>query len=276
MPLTPIDHSVTRYDLTHAYWLARAAELAYSDADAARDETAAWGFDRFRHFVSPHALPFPLEDTQAYVAGSDRMVVVAFRGTEPTQIKDWLSDTTTPPVPGPGGKGFVHYGFHQALASVYPEVRDTVTEFRADGQSVWFTGHSLGGALAMLAGTRLCLDRPGVVPHGIYTYGQPRTCDRLLAAAHNTALKNRTYRFVNNNDIVPQVPPEPVFTHVDAIRYFDADGELHDRMPLLTGMRDRAKGLTADLLAPASDGIRDHFMGAYLKNLEKNLAKAPA
>jgi triacylglycerol lipase len=273
VPITAIDHSVTRYELAHAYWLARASELAYRDADVAREDLAAWGFDRFRHFVSPHAMPFPLEDTQAFVAGSEQMVVVAFRGTEPIQIKDWLSDIDTPPVPGPANKGFVHFGFSQALASVYPELRDTVAEYSADGQTVWFTGHSLGGALAMLAGNRLCLEEPGVVPNGIYTYGQPRTCDRLLAVAHNSALANRTYRFVNNNDIVPQVPPEPVFTHVDAIRYFDANGTLHHRMPLMTGLLDRAKGLTADLFAPTSDGIRDHFMGAYLKNLEKNLEK---
>ena len=271
MPITAIDHSTTGYDLEHAYWLARAAELAYRDADAAEEELTAWGFHRFRHFVSPHRLPFPLDDTQAYAAGSDRMVVVAFRGTEPEQIKDWLSDVDTPPVPGPAAKGFVHFGFHQALASVYPELRDTVTEYSAGGQSVWFTGHSLGGALAMLAGTRLYFEEPNVAPHGIYTYGQPRTCDRLLAAAHNSALRNRTYRFVNNNDVVPQVPPAPLYTHVDAARYFDAEGVLHDRMPLTAQLADHARGMTADLFAPTSDGIRDHFMSAYLKNFEKNL-----
>lgn len=41
-------------------------------------------------------------------------------------------------------------------------------------------------------------------------------------------------------------------------------------MPLLTGLVDRAKGFTADLLAPASDGVRDHFMHAYIDALEKN------
>ncbi|MEU0685393.1 lipase family protein [Streptomyces uncialis] len=273
MPVAALDHSETGYSPRQAYWLARAAQAAYADEDTAREELAGWGFDRFRHFRTPHAAPFPLEDTQAYVAGSDRMVIVAFRGTEPAVLKDWLSDGNTPPVPGPAGKGLVHLGFHLALASVHPEVRDTVVEFGGAGRSVWLTGHSLGGALAMLSGARLRFEDPNLSPHGVFTYGQPRTCDRLLATAYNDALKNRTHRFVNNNDIVPQVPPAPVFSHVERLRYFDADGRLHDRMPFAAGVADRVTGMTADAFAPASDGIRDHLMAAYLTNLEKNVPR---
>ncbi|WP_331769923.1 hypothetical protein OG948_40125 (plasmid) [Embleya sp. NBC_00888] len=191
---TAWDHTASGYSLPHAYWMAQAADLAYKDPAEVEARAHHWGFDRVRHLASPHAMPFPIEDTQAYVMGSDRMVVAAFRGTEPTQIRDWLSDATTPPVPGPGGTGFVHHGFNQALASVYPEVRDTVAGMRTDGQTV---------------------------------------------------------------------------------RHFDADGKLHDRMPVLAGLADRAKGLTADPLAPASDGLRDHPMKNYPACLEKNLARTP-
>ncbi|WP_435878728.1 hypothetical protein [Streptomyces klenkii] len=61
--------------------------------------------------------PFPLEDTQTYTMAGDDMVITAFRGTEPAQIKDWLSDATTPPWPGPAKTGYVHYGFGEALDS---------------------------------------------------------------------------------------------------------------------------------------------------------------
>ncbi|WP_405434753.1 lipase family protein [Streptomyces anulatus] len=267
-----IDHRATRYSLAHAYWLAKASGLAYKDEGAIEEQVRAWGFDRVRHHQTRFSAPFPLQDTQAFTAASDHMIIIAFRGTEPAQIKDWLSDATTPPVPGPSGTGYIHHGFGEALESIYPEVKNSLDEFRDNGQSVWFTGHSLGGALAMLAGARMYLEAPRLAAEGVYTYGQPRVCDRLLAAACNKGFKDRMYRFVNNNDIVPQLPPEPVFTHADALRYIDSRGKLHESMPLIGALADRARGLTADALAPASDGVRDHSIKNYVTALEKNLS----
>lgn len=229
------------------------------------------GVGRVRHHHTRFTLPFPLQDTQAYTIASDRMIVTAFRGTEPAQIKDWLSDATTPPWPGPAQTGYVHYGFAQALESVFPAVEKTIAEFRDNDQRVFLTGHSLGGALAMLAGARLHLEEPRLRADGIYTFGQPRTCDRLLAKAYNTAFTKRMYRFVNNNDLVPQLPPEPAFHHVDALRYIAADGKMHEQVPLLGSLPDRAKGLTADVLGPATDAVRDHSILRYIAALEKNL-----
>lgn len=274
MDIPALDHSTTRYSLPHAYWMARAAGLASLDRDGIEEQAAAWGFDQVRYFESTHEMPFPIEDTQAYVMASDRMIVTGFRGTEVLKIYDWLTDADTPPVPGPANKGFVHYGFHQALQSVYPRIRDTIQELRTDGQSIWFTGHSLGGALAMLGGAQLYFEEPRLLPDGVYTFGQPRTCERLLAGAHNAAFRDRCYRFVNNNDIVPQLPPEPVYTHVDALRYFDADGRLHTAMPLVPGLGDRARGLGMDLFAPETDGVKDHHLPNYLAALEKNAVGA--
>ncbi|GHG61123.1 lipase family protein [Streptomyces griseocarneus] len=272
MPAPAIDHHATDYSLAHAYWLARAAELAYHDEGAIEREAKSWGFGRVRHHHTRFTPPFPLEDTQAYTIAGDHMIITAFRGTEPAQIRDWLSDATTPPWPGPARTGYVHYGFGQALESVFPGVRDALAEFRDNGQTVWFTGHSLGGALAMLAGCRMHLEEPRLQADGIYTFGQPRTCDRVLADAHNRGFKKRMYRFVNNNDIVPQLPPEPAYTHVDALRYIDSSGKVRESVTLLGGVTDRLKGATADPFAPASDGIRDHSMKKYLAALEKNLA----
>lgn len=268
---TALDHKATGYSLTHAYWLAKAAGLAYSDPDAIDAEAREWGFDRVRHHHTRHTPPFPLQDTQAYTAASDSMMIVAFRGTQPVEICDWLSDVTTPPWPGYGGTGYIHYGIGQALESVFADVLDAIHTFRDNNQTLWITGHSLGGALAMLAGARLYFEDPRLLADGVYTYGQPRTCDRILAGAHNKAFAKRMHRFVNNNDIVAQVPAEPVFHHVDALHYIDVGGKVRDSMPLIGGLVDRIKGLTADVFAPASDALRDHAITKYVDAIGKNL-----
>ncbi|WKU43052.1 lipase family protein [Streptomyces sp. VNUA116] len=267
-----LDHKARTYSLAHAYWLARAADLSYKDKATIEKQAHDWGFDRVRHHETRFTPPFPLEDTQAFTMAGNDMIITAFRGTEPAQIRDWLSDATTPPWPGPAKTGYIHYGFGKALESVFPEVRDTLKEYRTNDQTVWITGHSLGGALAMLAGARLYLEDPKLLADGVYTYGQPRTCDRLLAAACNKGFRQRLFRFVNNNDIVPQLPPEPAYTHVETLRYIDSAGKVHETMSLLGGLTDRAKGMTADAFAPASDGVRDHSILKYIAALEKNLA----
>ena len=270
MTVPELDHDTTDHSALHAYWLVRAAELTYQPEAEMREATRKWGFDRFHYFYSQHQA-LPIDDTQGFVAGSDRMIILSFRGTEPTQIKDWLTDVNGPAAPGPGAKGFVHLGFHQALDSVFPEIKNKIAEFRDNGQTLWITGHSLGGALAMLAGARLYFEDPRLLADGVVTFGQPRTCDRLLADAYDGVLESRTFRYVNNNDVVPQVPPEPVYHHVKTLRHFGADGKLRKTTGLFGDLTDHAKGLTADMLAPGTDGIRDHFITKYVELLEKNL-----
>ena len=41
----------------------------------------------------------------------------------------------------------------------------------------------------------------------VYTYGQPRVGDPEFSAAYDDALKGVTFRYVNDLDIVPHVPP---------------------------------------------------------------------
>ncbi|WP_329571975.1 hypothetical protein [Kitasatospora sp. NBC_01266] len=91
----------TRYSLAHAYWMARAAGLAVQDPDGSEAQARTWGFEQVRCFESPHKMPFPIEDTQAYTMASDRMVVTGFRDTEVLKIYDWLTDVDIPPVPEP-------------------------------------------------------------------------------------------------------------------------------------------------------------------------------
>ncbi len=256
----------TRYESQNAFWLGKAASLAYQDEPTVWQETSVWGFDRFRFFSK--------RETQAFVIANDKMIITAFRGTEPTQLKDWMTDVDIALVDGLGGK--VHEGFNRALSYVYQDIRNTIAEWQRNGQSLWFTGHSLGAALATLAVAKLRYEEDKPV-YGLYTFGQPRTGDRNFERTFNQDFKPRAFRFVNNNDVVPRVPPRELgYSHVGTFLYFDADGKLHSDISWWYRLLDSIKGNIEDFLKPGTDGIRDHAMNNYLDNLEKNLGVQPA
>ncbi|MFK0293820.1 lipase family protein [Streptomyces sp. NPDC090442] len=263
-----VDQQATGYSLRHALRMVRAAALAHQDEKTIETTAREWGFDRVRHLHTAFCPPFPLDEARAYTLGGRHAIVTAFRGAEPAALRGWLSAAATPPWPGPGGRGYVHHGFAEVLESVWPQILTAVKELRDADQAVYFTGHGLGGALAMLAGARLHFEDPRLTADGVYTFGQPRTCDPGLAGEFNAAFADRMYRFVNHHDLLPQLPAEPAFRHVSALRYIDPRGAVHNTMPLLGGALDRGRGLTAELLAPTSDGIRDHALAAYVTALE--------
>jgi len=110
----------------------------------------------------------------------------------------------------------VHRGFLRSLDTIWREAEDAL----GDGK-VWFTGHSLGAALATLAADRL----PG--SHALYTYGSPRVGDKKF----RQAFRANAYRFVNNNDGITVVPPGSSlfpYRHVGDLKYLDEDGCLID------------------------------------------------
>src|SRR5690606_37727833 len=69
------------------------------------------------------------------------------------------------------------------------------------------TGHSLGGALAVLATAVLKIGLRMPVA-GVYTYGQPRVGDAEFCRVYDQVLKDITFRYVNDADVVPHLPPE--------------------------------------------------------------------
>jgi triacylglycerol lipase len=259
------DLNTTRYDSNTALWLGKAAHLAYQDEPSIGKETSSWGFDRFRFFSK--------RETQAFVIANDKMIVVAFRGTEPGKLRDWLTDVDLTLVDGPVGK--VHDGFNRALTYVYQDVRQTIAEFQTKGQSLWFTGHSLGAALATLAVAKLRHEEDKPV-YGLYTFGQPRTGDRTFERNFNADFKSRAFRFVNNNDIVPRVPPRELgYSHVGTFLHFDSAGNLQSDISWWYRLLDGARSRIEDFLKLRLDDVEDHAMRHYLERLEKNIDVRP-
>lgn len=137
-------------------------------------------------------------------------LVIAYRGTE-LELQDWLTDANAVPAEGLPKDIKVHKGFWQALhdkpgatsQSVLERVTDILSsnDARHEGQVIpcFITGHSLGGALALLTTREVAADINGAC----YTYGAPRVANYEYFAN----MKTPVYRVVNSSDIVPRVPP---------------------------------------------------------------------
>ena len=258
MPTPAFISHTTRYRYQNALFLAKCAELAYQSSEAIHTQITVWGF--------PHFAFFDRQETQAFVAGNDAMIVVAFRGTEPRRLKDWMTDVQIRRKSGPYGK--VHRGFTKSLNNVWEDIQNTLISFQDRGQSIWFTGHSLGAALATLAVAKMGEDAKPV--HGLYTFGQPRVGGKAFARNFDLDFKGQTFRFVNNSDIVTRVPGRALgFRHVGQVLYFDSSGILHDDVHWWNQFLDRVKGHINDLGKIGTDGLKDHGMAKYLKSLRK-------
>ena len=212
-------------DHRNAQALAKASELAYLPGDTGKAEFAAQlGLNA--HLISTG-------NTQAYVAHNDDHIVVAFRGTEsPTSIeglKDWLlSDAVNLLILPTGrlGTDFAaagvgarfHQGFINALDDIWlPLFTAVQEEIQRKDRPLWITGHSLGGALAVLSAW--LFHRKFVNVHQVYTFGGPMIGNVEASKAFDRELPGKVYRYVNGPDPVPKLPTMSLianeFGHVD-------------------------------------------------------------
>lgn len=138
-------------------------------------------------------------DTQAFLAKReiDQIAVLAFRGTEANSWKDVKTDLNARFYKGQDGVK-VHTGFRTAYNQVRAQVQLAVDGL-PEGYSLYLTGHSLGGALAVVA-TR-DLERDGLA--ACYTFGSPRVGNEEFGEE----IRAPIYRIVNAADGVPRIPP---------------------------------------------------------------------
>lgn len=178
------------FDRTHASLLASASQVIYQN----QADLPSWAI-----LQGMSADFFSKGDTQGCIATNTNTVLLAFRGTESKNIRDWTTDAQAVRVPSSVG-GSVHRGFDRALDAVWSDITQTLQKHAK--KRLLITGHSLGGALAVLAASRL----PGV-PLSVYTYGQPRVGSEEFAKSCEGLFGSDYFRFVNDKDIVPRVPP---------------------------------------------------------------------
>lgn len=131
---------------------------------------------------------------------------VAFRGTQ--TFEDWVGDFDSffePYKYVPNG-GQVHVGFQSIYGALHDSVAAGIGAAVAGCDHLLVTGHSLGGALAVVAGPDLAKSLP-IVPE-LITFAGPAAGLADFVRSFDLVIPS-CYRVVNFWDVVPRVPPQP-------------------------------------------------------------------
>lgn len=152
------------------------------------------------HFLDDRKLE-ESSDTQAFITHHDELILISVRGTSEIAADAWL-DADANQVPFEEGDGKVHNGFYRAAKVAYTFAVKYMEKFYS-GQKLVITGHSLGGAVALILAEMLRRDKQYAPDIVLYTYGAPRAADTTFIEA---AEPLKHHRIVFHNDPVPSVP----------------------------------------------------------------------
>ncbi|MEM7010031.1 MAG: lipase family protein [Verrucomicrobiota bacterium] len=261
------DPKANGYKVQNAFWLAQASSAAYERTTSLVEKRA--NFLNLKSFI-----PFDKKGTQGFVAANDNVIVVAFRGTEVTEFVDVLTDLKVKKE-NFSPHGFVHRGFLGAYKVVQKDVLAAVEKLRTNSkQTIWITGHSLGGALAVLCAADF--HQKGITFRGLYTYGQPMVGAPGFAKKLGNKIGKKHFRFVNNTDIVPRVPPPHTFKyeHSGVTMFIEESGNIVRNPSFWRKLFSRAMGRVDDLFTPGTSGVHDHNMNLYINHVQAVALKA--
>jgi triacylglycerol lipase len=231
---------------------AKLSSIAYNNLKEAKSQAKKLGFTTVEFYDKDGA--------QAYRFANKEDLVIACRGTEPTQFNDISADLRAVPVVAETVSR-VHKGFKAEVDDLWPDVCNDLVGAK---QKIWFCGHSLGAAMATIMASRCMFYASVPDPVELYTYGSPRVGWRKyvknLGVVH--------HRWVNNNDIVTTVPPSIMgFVHHGEMHYLNAYGNV--RKP--TGwqmLKDKLRGMWMGIKRGQIDNFSDHSMANYINYLE--------
>jgi triacylglycerol lipase len=226
----PFRAEATGFERVNAWWLAEIAMLSYvRQPTFIEEKLGRAGFSRVELI---EAAPGERFNTRCIWAEHRDFSVACFRGTEPGNLQDYLTDIRF--LPAEAGEGeWVHRGFSAAFGAegIAERLAARIESARESGRTVWLTGHSLGAALATLAARRWGSAR------GLYALGSPRVGNE----AFWRAIAVPAYRIVNHADLVTMIPSAVPgrYAHGGELKYINRQGRLLDRIAMAELARDR-------------------------------------
>lgn len=239
-----------------------------------------------------------VNNTQVYVGTNSDAIVIAFRGSESLftldGFKDWLLTNARNFLVVPEGRigtdfaaagvgARFHSGFMSALNDIWDPLYQRVdSEFSRVERPVWVTGHSLGGALALLCGWRL--NRQFIPVHRICTFGAPMIGNSAAAIAFEKEFPDKIFRYVDSGDLVPRLPTVSLFSNayqhcITEIIVGDLSKQTFEEK-IKKALQDTAEDLQDEegeiknevaesLWGELRNGMPSHMMGNYLSRLDQ-------
>lgn len=234
------------------HMMAHFSNYAYMDSERAKPFFEARGYPNHQFFDN--------KGSQAHVVWNDHEIVIAFRGTEPTESRDIKADLNVWPDHAEAG-GWVHNGFQNALNKIWSGILLLLNDHQ--DKQILICGHSLGGAMATVAASRLKEKQPK-----LYTFGSPRVGNKDFVESFGNVVH---YRFVNNNDLVTTIPMAFLgYRHHGSCMYINYHGEVRN-FNTWQRLKDKLRGRWRALQkGQAFDGLYDHSCQYYCLYTSEN------
>jgi triacylglycerol lipase len=216
--LPPFEPHAAAYSRANALWLAELSRLVYRlDVEEANPPPRP-GRSHFLRRAGLKQRAFFISEktnTKAMLVepiAPPAFAVLVFRGTQ-RSYKDARTDLHCGIALSSGDKIRVHTGFGAAIDSLWDDIERQLSGLACP---LFYTGHSLGAALAVLAASRR-------TPQAAYTFASPRIGNEAFAASLADV---PIHRVVDDRDAVTSLPPKLLgFRHVGAVQWLRAPEE---------------------------------------------------
>ena len=193
--------------------------------------------------------------------------IVVVRGT--ANVENALADMDVKLIEDPQTGIRLHQGFLQAATPIFSKLKSELEK----EYDIITTGHSLGGAVAVILAMQLQSDNFKVSE--IVTFGQPKVTN--IAGADKFEDLN-VLRFVSPKDLVPIVPPVDPLDLKNIDIYWHIGREIilmeNSEYAELKGVSSMLRSVDFVTIVPNEDNLESHKMTGYLALLNSHLQKS--
>ena len=215
-----------------------------------------------------HHAELPASAVSYYLAQSATgMQQLAFRGT--ANLENVLVDLDVSLLPDSTLGVQLHQGFSLAAKAVYSDVLTHIDK----SKPIRTTGHSLGGAIAVIVG--MYLQQDGYKLDSIITFGQPKVTNVAGAAKFESLPLTRV---VTPEDIVPLVPPLSPLQIKNLDIYWHNGIEVilvsEQQYAVVQGLKSMMRATKFFSALPSEENLHAHQMATYLSLINSNQQQA--